>query len=254
MLKHHFPHLRLICFDLDDTLWPCYDAIMAAEEALFQWLQATTPRLTKEHSIASLRQHRRLVAEREPHIAHDMTLLRQRHLELLLIEHSYDPAIAPIAAELFQQHRNRVQPYDDVPLVLQQLRQDYLLASLTNGNAQVHKTPLAGMFHFSLTAADVGFAKPHPALFAAALAKAGVRPHEALHIGDDLERDVVPALALGMHAIHLLRQPLVAQEKAQSQSHLDNASTAMQQTAAQATQVQQINRLDLLLEKDDASA
>ena len=35
MLEHLYPGLRLITFDLDDTLWPCHETIMRAEDALF---------------------------------------------------------------------------------------------------------------------------------------------------------------------------------------------------------------------------
>jgi len=46
-----------------------------------------------------------------------------------------------------------------------------------------------------------GVAKPDPALFRAALDALGVAPANATMIGDSLEKDVRPALALGMRAI-----------------------------------------------------
>jgi FMN phosphatase YigB (HAD superfamily) len=42
------------------------------------------------------------------------------------------------------------------------------------------------------------FAKPHPAYYAEILGKLGRRPDEALLIGNDWERDIVPAAAVGM--------------------------------------------------------
>lgn len=52
---------------------------------------------------------------------------------------------------------------------------------------------------------DVGFRKPRPELFAAALAGLGVEPGEALHVGDNLAADVVGAAALGIRTVWVTR-------------------------------------------------
>jgi putative hydrolase of the HAD superfamily len=49
----------------------------------------------------------------------------------------------------------------------------------------------------------VGSAKPHPAIFRAALRRAGVGPAEAVHVGDMVSTDVVGAAAAGIVPIHL---------------------------------------------------
>jgi len=43
----------------------------------------------------------------------------------------------------------------------------------------------ARLFHHALSAAAVGAMRPDPALFHAALGRAGVEPADALHVGDD---------------------------------------------------------------------
>ena len=48
---------------------------------------------------------------------------------------------------------------------------------------------------------EVGIAKPDVDLYRTALAATGVRPEDAIMVGDSVEKDVVPALALGMGAI-----------------------------------------------------
>lgn len=52
---------------------------------------------------------------------------------------------------------------------------------------------------------DVGCVKPEPAIFRAALDKLGVRPSEAVFVGDSIERDMAGARALGMR--HVLIRP-----------------------------------------------
>ena len=44
--------------------------------------------------------------------------------------------------------------------------------------------------------------KPEPEIFRATLARAGVGPSEAVHIGDNPEADVVGAQGVGMRAAH----------------------------------------------------
>jgi putative hydrolase of the HAD superfamily len=52
---------------------------------------------------------------------------------------------------------------------------------------------------------EQGSTKPSGAIFSAALGALDVPPAQALMVGDDLEEDVVPALALGMSAVWLRR-------------------------------------------------
>ena len=58
---------------------------------------------------------------------------------------------------------------------------------------------------FSATSSEAGVSKPHAGIFRLALAKAGVKPEEALHVGDDYQGDVVGARSSGMHALFLAR-------------------------------------------------
>ena len=190
--------LRLLTFDLDDTLWPCAPVIYAAERGLYAWLQRHAPRVTEANTVESMRAHRLAIARAHPDQAHDLTWLRAYALRDLLRRHEHDEALADAATELFREARDRVEPYDEVVEAFTRLRRRYLLVSVTNGNARVENTPLDGLFHHSLSAAQVGAAKPHPALFEASLAFAEVAPSAALHVGDDAWLDVAAARALGM--------------------------------------------------------
>ena len=54
--------------------------------------------------------------------------------------------------------------------------------------------------------AVVGWEKPHPRIFEAALALADLPPAQALHVGDNYQQDVVGAREAGMHAVWLQRR------------------------------------------------
>ena len=72
--------------------------------------------------------------------------------------------------------------------------------------AWLEPTGLLGLVDGVVTSAEVGAAKPHPAVFAAALASAGVGPDEALHVGDSVENDLEGAAAAGVRAVLVARE------------------------------------------------
>lgn len=198
-------NLTLITFDLDETVWPSEAVLERAEVIQFQWLAQHAARLTAIHSLASLQAHRRSTREQRPDIAHDLTAVRLASLRQLLEEAGDSGDLAEAAMAIFLEARNRVTPYTDVVPVLERLAQTYCLASLTNGNADIHCTSLKSHFHFSFTPATAGTAKPAPAMFQRALAQAGAQPHQAVHIGDHPECDVIAAQQVGMRAIWINR-------------------------------------------------
>ena len=60
---------------------------------------------------------------------------------------------------------------------------------------------LRGFFSGLTFSNEVGWVKPHPAIFRDALGQLGVSPQEAVHVGDDPIADVAGARQLGMKAI-----------------------------------------------------
>jgi len=60
-------------------------------------------------------------------------------------------------------------------------------------------------FEFVIDSAALGYRKPGPRIFEAALARAGARVEEVTFIGDRLDLDIIPAHALGMRVVHLDR-------------------------------------------------
>lgn len=52
-----------------------------------------------------------------------------------------------------------------------------------------------------ISAADIGYLKPHPMIFETALLQVGVSPEEAIFVGDSTEADIVGAQQAGMRAV-----------------------------------------------------
>ncbi len=210
--------IRLITFDLDDTLWPCMPTIIHAENTLYEWLSEAAPALVEEHSIESIRQHRIALSRDNPDISHNLTLTRRLSLEALLSDYGMDPQLAHEAVDVFRQARNQVEPYEEVAEILTEFFPDYCLISVTNGNAEISETPLNGLFHHSLTAEQVGAAKPDPTIFHEAMKLADCGPQETLHIGDDPHTDIHAAHQAGLLSIWIDRYGRIWPEEYQ-QAH-----------------------------------
>lgn len=196
---------KLLTMDLDDTLWPCAPILERAEAALYAWLERTAPHLTAACDAEAMRRHRLGLMTSRPEMAHDLTAMRRHSLRGLLSAHGYDPALADDGVALFLEYRNRVRLYPDVIPALRALGAEYRLVSVTDGNADVARTPVRGLFDLSLAAADVGARKPAPALYLSALRWGGIAPEQALHVGNDPYLDVVAARRLGMEAVWINR-------------------------------------------------
>jgi FMN hydrolase / 5-amino-6-(5-phospho-D-ribitylamino)uracil phosphatase len=200
-----FRRIRLITMDLDDTLWPCAPTIRHAEQTLYQWLHERYPRITERHTMETMRERRMELTRRQPHLRHDLSALRVESLAHHAREAGYNEDLAHAALKVFLEARHAVRPYDDVAPVLRRLRQDHLLAALTNGNADVFRLELGELFHFAVSAADVGAGKPDPAMFRTACARAQVAVDEVLHVGDSPEHDIAGARAAGIRCVWLNR-------------------------------------------------
>lgn len=198
--------IRAITLDLDDTLWPVWPAIEAAERELQAWLQQHAPGTARAYPIERMRALRAQVYEDHPHLAHDFCEQRMISLRIALSEGGEDPARADEAFEVFYAARNRVELYADSLPALQRLSARLPLAALTNGNACIHRIGLSAHFQFSLGAREHGAAKPSPCIFHAACARLGLAPHQVLHVGDDPHMDVLGARRAGLRAVWINRR------------------------------------------------
>src|SRR5215211_4894520 len=89
----------------------------------------------------------------------------------------------------------RFRAYPEVPGVLERLRAGGArLAVVSNWDVSLHdvleRTGLRGLVDTVVISAELGVAKPDPAIFRAALGRLGAAAEGAVHVGDSLEHDV----------------------------------------------------------------
>lgn len=196
--------VKILTFDLDNTLWSVDPIIARAESAMMEWIYKNEPELRFKVSTVQFEQYKERISHENPDIRHDLTQLRLKTLRQVLDGHPIQGDVNEIvkkAYEVFQQQRNIVQYFPYVLEILEDLAARYPLYALSNGNADIHRVGIGHLFKHHLSAASVGFAKPHPAMFQQALEHAKVEAHEAIHIGDHPEQDIKAARDLGMKTI-----------------------------------------------------
>jgi FMN hydrolase / 5-amino-6-(5-phospho-D-ribitylamino)uracil phosphatase len=193
-------NVRAVAFDLDNTLWDIAPVIERAEARLHAWLHEHCPRIPENVSLADMRAAREALAREEPHNAHDFTYLRLTALARHARECGYEEEVAHRAFEVFFAARNELDLFADVRPALERLRTRYLLATFSNGNADLARVGLADLFVVSLNARQIGVGKPHPRCFERIAEELRVSLHEIVYVGDDPILDVEASRAAGLRS------------------------------------------------------
>lgn len=196
-----FAGVKCITLDLDDTLWPVAPTLLRAEHTLYDWMERHYPAVTKKYSVEEIAHKRMELSKQRADIAYNVTQLRYCALSELAEEFGFNASFADDALALFREYRNYVEPYQHSESVLSYLQQHYIVGAITNGNAQLHKTPLGQYFDFAVAAEHVGVSKPNDEIFKVAAEQAGVDRQQIIHIGDSPKTDVLGALNAGFKAI-----------------------------------------------------
>jgi putative hydrolase of the HAD superfamily len=196
--------LRLITFDLDDTLWDLRPVLLQAEQELAVWAGGRCPELVERFDRAALMALRLELMANRPELAHRISDVRIESLRLALEQCGRSTAEARLLAregfEVFIAARHAVQPFEGVEACLGELQEHYQLGVITNGNADVFRLPLGKYFDFAVRAETLDAAKPDPRPFSEALRAAGVEAAETLHVGDHHDHDIAGAMGVGMRS------------------------------------------------------
>jgi len=197
--------IKVITFDLDNTLWEVDPVIIAAETACFQWLNDNCQHFSTRFTRDSLLELRMEIWKQHPEYRHQVSESRIKALSLALERCDYAPEEAQQKAQqafdIFIAKRHDVSYFEDTEETLAVLKNHYKIGALTNGNANVKRLSISRYFDFSFSAEQLNSSKPKPAHFIAALDETGVQPHEIVHIGDHPDDDIRGAKEQGFKTI-----------------------------------------------------
>ena len=133
--------------------------------------------------------------------------------ERLVLQGAGVEVTAERASEIWRRVRQipyELTRFDDVLPAMDQLKaQGLTLGVISNINRDgaelAEELGLTPYLDFTVTSVEVGAEKPHPPIFLAALAKAGVEPNESFHVGDQLTSDIDGARGVGINPVLLDR-------------------------------------------------
>jgi len=238
--------LRAIFFDMDDTLVATSEHDKSGFKACADLAAAKAPGLDRDSLLASYKK-RLTAAPWDPEDKVPLAEWRSRHWSSAFAEVA-SGSIEPDApqGESSSMGRELHQEFDrvrlgelswlpGVPELVQGLKADgYQVCIITNGHSDVQHPKLRAvkaseLFEHIIVGGDEVKAgrkeKPDAGIFAKACELTGVRPEEALHIGDSLASDVGGALAAGLAAAVWVRLPGAAPPKPGGPTpHLELAS------------------------------
>ena len=198
-------NIRAITLDLDDTLWEIGPVIRRAESLLWQWLGENYPRIPLRWKSEDVVELRMSMFDEFPDMVHDFRFMRKTVLERIAVDSGYSADLVEPAFGVFDTARNEVELFPEVLAELEWFAKHFVVIAITNGNANLHKIGIADLFDDIITSVNVGVAKPARPIFDTAVRRAGVAPHETLHVGDHAESDVQGARDAGMRTVWVNR-------------------------------------------------
>ncbi len=219
--------VKAIFFDFDDTLYSYKDSnakIKAEIKAIEHFCKKHRKRKLNE-AFESFTRIKTKIKKQHP----DLPMRGDRSYwftEFLRQEKIFDKKLADDMLNIFwKESCADMQPYYDAEIILKYLKKKgYKLGVITNGlrKYQLMRLKAVGLYRYFdtiVTTSDVGFDKPHPDAFKVALKRIKVQAKDAVMIGDNPPRDILPANKLGWTTVWLRRgkryyYPCVGKEKA----------------------------------------
>ncbi|NVJ59166.1 MAG: HAD-IA family hydrolase [Gammaproteobacteria bacterium] len=199
--------IKVIGFDLDDTLWNNSDVIIKAIDAQYQYFmdhQLNSSRQELEAAYVSISQ--KLISA-QPKRYQDVTQLRNETLKQLCVHFGLDLKHAMGAFSAFYKQRQKVKLYDEVIPLLEKLSQKYTLMVISNGNSNLEDIGIADFFNVHLQAGRDGEAKPSGDMLLKALSFYDLKPHEYLYVGDNFHTDGQAVINAGVKGLVIPSNP-----------------------------------------------
>ncbi len=194
--------IKVLSFDLDNTIYDCQSVLTRAEDWFTQYLCDTYGlggACLKYDFWAQIKSE---VLHNNPKLADDVTYLR----EVSLVE-AFDRLKIPLKngiddarklVELFVQHRSAGYVHPQIYDMLSQLKAKYPMIAVSNGNLNPEQIDVAKYFEADIRPSIDGLRrKPFSDMFIECAKFKNVKIDEILHIGDDPFTDVFGAVQAG---------------------------------------------------------
>ncbi|XP_070578953.1 N-acylneuraminate-9-phosphatase-like [Ptychodera flava] len=199
-------NIKLLIFDLDNTLVDTKRADKLAFEEVKNFLQKECPNLDVDGVVSLFRKY---VTEAEVDPEEKISVDEWRtHLWGKAIGNGYVSSNGldkQVYSKWKEMRLKEIFFTEEVKDLLVRLRQKYKLTLMTNGDSTVQHEKVAvcsaeEYFDSIIVSGDYPHAKPHPSIYEVAFKQFSVLPSECVMIGDSLKTDIEGGLNSGLFA------------------------------------------------------
>ncbi|GAA4360005.1 HAD-IA family hydrolase [Kangiella marina] len=195
--------VKVVSFDLDDTLWDNSGVIEKCESELYDFLCRNHTVFSEHYSKEAMhRVSEQLIAQDVPHFE-NMTTLRKAVIEHMLLETAGDLNLVNQAFGVFYYWRNQIQIPAMTYQLLETLKQRYSLFAVSNGNSNLYWLGLMDYFEKHFIAGIDGRAKPSADMLHKVCELKNITPQELLHIGDSHATDIQSSINADCQHLHI---------------------------------------------------
>ncbi|MBN2588914.1 MAG: HAD family hydrolase [Sedimentisphaerales bacterium] len=194
-------NLKVVIFDLDDTLYDEVDYCKSGFGACAHFLEETIEDLPSEGIFNTFW---------EQFCKGNQTQTFNSALEKLGIP--YNDELIEELIKTYREHKPKITLPKDSLAVLKQLRKKYTLAMLTDGFLPAQKLKVKALkiekfFNCIVYTEELGrnFWKPSPEGFEKILETLQIQPENAVYVGDNEKKDFITPNRLGFQTIQLIR-------------------------------------------------
>ncbi|MGN0902643.1 MAG: HAD-IA family hydrolase [Succinivibrio sp.] len=202
--------IRVLSFDLDNTIYDCESVLREAEKWFTEYLCERYGLGGEYQSYDYWARVKSNILKNEPELEDDVTLLRAKSLLEAFKSMRY-PLKGGMneAMELlgiFIKKRSSGVVEQEVIKLLEDLAEKYPVVSISNGNLDIEILGVKSNFCYDLRPVlSKLHRKPHPDLFKECARLYGIGTSEILHIGDDPYTDVYGSVMAGCQSVLLYK-------------------------------------------------
>lgn len=194
--------IKVISFDLDNTLYDNQPVLQNAEEHMHNYLQQQFTLQKLPVDTQQYLQIKQQIQKQSPIRNENVSLLRQAALKKICQPLKDSTKVANQAFAIFIQQRNKIVIIPAIEKLLKQLSQQYILVSITNGNFDISQSNIATFFNAHYSPCKGFRAKPHPQMLQQVINDYSIQAAELLHVGDCLQSDAQAAKNAQVNFVH----------------------------------------------------
>jgi len=198
-MTHSYKKIKVIIFDLDDTLYPEREFAMSGFKKVSRYL-------AKKYKLSFSAVFNILKNDFDAGI-------RGKNFNLLLKKLKLSQPELKNLINIYRNHKPEIKLYPDAKKILNFLKnRKFKIALISDGRTKTQKNKLKSLkinnvFNPIIVSDSFGrkYRKPHQKTFLIALKKLGVKPQEAVYIADNPAKDFIAPKKLWMPTVRIKR-------------------------------------------------